>query len=148
MKIHLSGPPAGLRGSQLDLELLRVRASQALRELGESQSELSLSLLCDEEIAELNSTWRGREGPTDVLAFSLLEGDHTAHRSGLLGDVVISIETAARQAALRHRGIDEEVAKLLIHGILHLVGYDHERGSEDERVMRRMQTRLWRACRS
>jgi probable rRNA maturation factor len=148
MKIHISGPPAGLRGSQLDVALLRARAGRSLRQLDLAQAELSISLIDDPQIAKLNSEWRSRNGPTDVLSFSLLEGEHASHRGALLGDVVISIETAAAQAAERHRSIDEEVAKLLIHGILHLAGYDHERGADEERVMRGMQTTLWKACRS
>ena len=83
------------------------------------------ALVDDREIALLNSRWRGRRKPTDVLSFSLLEGDHAGHRGALLGDVVIGIETAARQAAARHKSVDEEVARLLIHGVLHLLGYDH-----------------------
>ena len=148
MKIHISGPPSGLRGSQRDAGLLRSRAKRVLRELGEAQSELSIALIDDAEIAKLNADWRARKGATDVLSFSLLEGEHSAHRGALLGDVVIGIETAASQAASSHRSIDEEVAKLLIHGILHLVGHDHERDTEEERRMRRMQAALWKACRS
>lgn len=147
MKIHVSGPPAGLRGSKLDVALLRARARRILEELGESKSELSIALVADDEIADLNASWRNRKGPTDVLSFSLLEGDHAERRGELLGDVVIGIETAAHQAAARHRGMDEEVARLLIHGVLHLVGHDHQKRDE-ERAMRRMQSLLWKACRS
>ncbi len=147
MKIHVSGPPAGLRGSHVDLRLLQARARRTLSELEQLDSELSIALVGDGEIAALNAHWRGRSGATDVLAFSLLEGDHAEHRGGLLGDVVIGIQTAARQAAERHRSIDEEVAKLLIHGVLHLVGYDHQR-AEQARVMHGLQRRLWKACRS
>jgi probable rRNA maturation factor len=147
VKIHIGGPPGGLRGSRVDRDLLQARAGRILSELDESDSELSIAMLDDKEIAELNGQWRGRSGATDVLAFSLLEGEHSQHRGRLLGDVVIGIETAARQAALRHRSIDEEVARLLIHGVLHLLGYDHQ-CADEERVMRRMQSVLWKACRS
>ncbi len=147
MKIHVSGPPCGLRGSHVDRGLLQARARRMLSRLEESDSELSVALVDDDEIASLNSQWRSRSGPTDVLAFSLLEGEHAQHRGGLLGDVVIGIETAARQAALRHRSVDEEVARLLIHGVLHLLGHDHQR-ADQERVMRGMQSVLWKACRS
>lgn len=147
MKIHVSGPPCGLRGSHVDRGLLQARARRTLSRLEESDSELSVALVDDDEIASLNTKWRSRSGPTDVLAFSLLEGEHAEHRGRLLGDVVIGIETAARQAALRHRSVDEEVARLLIHGVLHLLGYDHQR-ADQERVMRGMQSVLWKACRS
>jgi probable rRNA maturation factor len=78
-----------------------------------------------------------------VLSFSLVEGDYSDHRGDLLGDVVISVETAARQASERHRGLDEIVTRLLIHGVLHLIGYDHE--AEDEaRRMQAEERRVWR----
>ena len=147
MKIHISGPPAGLRGSHVDRRRLQARARRVLAELGQSASELSIALVDDEEIASLNSQWRGRSRPTDVLAFSLLEGDHATHRGALLGDVVIGIETAARQAAGRHRAIDEEVTRLMIHGVLHLLGYDHQR-AEQACEMRGLQRVLWKSCRS
>jgi probable rRNA maturation factor len=95
----------------------------------------------------LNAAWRGRDRPTDVLAFSLEEGPHAERRGRLLGDVVIGVETAARQARARRRGLDDEVARLLVHGTLHLVGYDHAR-SRDARRMRAEERRLLRALRS
>jgi probable rRNA maturation factor len=95
---------------------------------------------------QLNGDWRGRPRPTDVLAFSLLEGEDAEHRGALLGDVVIGVETAARQARQRRRSLDEEVARLLIHGTLHLLGHDHQRES-DTRVMRTEERRLWREIR-
>ena len=82
-----------------------------------------------------------------MLAFSLLEGEGAEHRGGLLGDVVIGVEAAARQARARHRGLDEEIARLLIHGTLHLIGYDHQR-REEARTMRAQERRLWRAIRT
>ena len=107
-------------------------------------SELSLSLADDREIAELNRRYRGIAGPTDVLSFSLLEGDCAKHRGRLLGDVVIGIETAAHQARERHRGPDAQVARLLTHGVLHLLGHDHEE-PDAARVMRAEERRIWRA---
>jgi rRNA maturation RNase YbeY len=97
----------------------------------------------DAAIAGLNRCYRGRRGPTDVLSFSLLEGEAAEHRGALLGDVVIGIEAAARQA----RGtLDDEVARLLVHGVLHLLGHDHERAAQ-ARAMRAEERRLWRALR-
>jgi probable rRNA maturation factor len=81
------------------------------------------------------------------LSFSLLEGRHSDHRGALLGDVVIGIETAARQARAAHRSLNDEVARLLIHGTLHLLGWDHQE-REDARLMRAEEQRLWRAIRS
>ena len=82
-----------------------------------------------------------------MLAFSLLEGAHAERRGALLGDVVIGLETAARQARARRRTLDDEVARLLVHGALHLVGYDHVRRA-DARVMREQERRVWRALRA
>jgi probable rRNA maturation factor len=76
----------------------------------------------DPEIHSLNRQYRGKDKPTDVLSFPLAD----ALQSFLLGDVVISIETAARQAQQRGHSLREELQILLIHGILHLLGYDHE----------------------
>jgi probable rRNA maturation factor len=133
MSVMISGPPEAVRGSRVDIGLLRRRALGILRAIGESRSELSIALVDDATIAELNREWRDKPRPTDVLSFSLVEGDFADHRGGLLGDVVISVETAAAQAAARHRGLDDEVARLLVHGVLHLVGHDHE---EDEDAAR------------
>jgi probable rRNA maturation factor len=147
MSVRLCGPPPGVDGSRVDGSLLRERARELLRLLGLRRAELSLALVDDAEMARLNRGWRRRRGPTDVLSFSLVGGPYAEHRRGLLGDVVIDVETAARQARRRHRSLDEEAGRLLVHGVLHLLGHDHER--EDEaRVMRAEERRLWRALRS
>ena len=73
---------------------------------------------------------RGRAGPTDVLSFSLLEGEQAGHRGALLGDVVIGLAVAERQARERGHGLVEELDRLLIHGLLHLLGHDHEEPAE------------------
>jgi probable rRNA maturation factor len=144
MSVMISGPPEAVRGSRVDVARLRRRARRILHAIGESRSELSVALVDDATIAELNGQWREKPRPTDVLSFSLVEGDFADHRGGLLGDVVISVETAAAQAASRHRGLDDEVARLLVHGVLHLVGYDHE--VEEEAVcMAAEERRVWRS---
>lgn len=114
-----------------------------LRELGCARAELSLKLVDDAEIRALNHIYRAREGATDVLAFPLLEGPHAAFRGGLLGDVVISIDTAERQAKTGRRSLDAELQRLLIHGVLHLLGYDHQDPGEARR-MRAQERRLER----
>jgi len=130
-----------------DTQRLRKRAIRLLRELGRSNAELSVALVDDVTMARLNGVHRHMPRPTDVLAFSLLEGEHSAHRGSLLGDVVIGFETAARQARAAHRGFDDEVARLLVHGTLHLLGFDHEHDAE-AREMRGEERRLWRAIRT
>lgn len=109
----------------------------------------------DEEIQELNHAWRGLDGPTDVLSFALQEGEDAEFAGELLGDVVISVETAERQAlGQEHRGrvegdeaggqwgLDEELAFLVVHGLLHLLGHDHAEPDE-EAQMRAEECRLW-----
>ena len=101
-----------------------------LSQLGHGDSELSIALVDDAEIRRLNDEWRGKKRSTDVLSFSLLEGDGARHRGKLLGDVVISVETAARQATARHRGLDEAIGRLVVHGLLHILGHDHDDAAE------------------
>lgn len=143
MTIRLSAPPRRSGLPAPNRRLLRSRASRVLRALGHARSELSVALVDDGRMRELNAGYRGKDRPTDVLSFSMLEGEGAEHRGSLLGDVVIGLETAARQARQRRRGLDEEVARLLIHGTLHLLGHDHERDDE-ARVMQAEERRLWR----
>lgn len=146
MTVRVSGPPRGAGLPDLDRARLARRARRLLRALGQARSELSIALVDDATMRELNGAWRGKRRPTDVLAFSQLEGKGAEHRGPLLGDVVIGVETARRQARARHRGLEEEVTRLLIHGTLHLLGFDHAR-AEDARVMRAEERRLWGVAR-
>jgi probable rRNA maturation factor len=144
MTLRISGPPRAACMPRFDRRLLAARARAALRAIGQPRAELSLSLVDDVAMGELNAVHRGKAGPTDVLSFSLLEGAHSEHRGALLGDVVIDVEQAARQARRARRALDDELAKLLIHGVLHLVGHDHEAAAEARR-MRAEERRLWKA---
>ena len=146
MTLHISGPPRRRGIGKLDKRLLRSRAIRLLREIDQTGSELSLSFVADCEIAGLNRRYRKKTGATDVLAFSLLEGEGASYRGEMLGDVVIGIETAERQARRGRRSLDDEVARLLIHGALHLIGYDHLR-DDDARAMRAEERRIWRLLR-
>jgi probable rRNA maturation factor len=144
MSVRLSVPSARTGLPRVDRALLRRRARRILSELDHERSELSVVLLDDAAIGGLNLRHRGRARATDVLAFPLLEGAHAQHRGVLLGDVVIGVETAARQARAGRRTLDDEVARLLVHGVLHLVGFDHVRRA-DARAMRSQERRVWRA---
>lgn len=104
---------------------------------GMERAEVSIVLVNDTEIAEMNTTYRGKEGATDVLSFPMSEDG--SFEDGVLGDIVISIETARKQAAEAEIGLTRELAFLYIHGLLHLMGYDHERGPEEEAEMFDMQ---------
>lgn len=143
MTVHIAGPPRRRDGPAPDRKLLARRARRLLHAVGHPRSELSIALVDDEAIAALNREHRDVAGATDVLSFSLFEGEHAEFRGALLGDVVISVETAARQARRRRRALDDEVARLLIHGVLHLLGHDHAE-PEETGVMRAEERRLWR----
>ena len=106
-------------------------------------AELSVLLVSDIEMRRLNRVYRGADRPTDVLAFAQHEGCGGAP-AGLLGDVVISVDTAKRQAAERGLSIGRESERLLIHGVLHLIGYDHERSAAEARRMQRRERLLAR----
>ncbi|MDE0035012.1 MAG: rRNA maturation RNase YbeY [Deltaproteobacteria bacterium] len=121
---------------------LKAKARRILRLLDLEDCELSVALVGDEEIRSLNGRYRSLDEPTDVLSFPVEKPLPSGRR--IIGDVIISVEKAARQARQRRRSLDDELEVLLIHGILHNLGYDHERSDEDEREMRAMERRLRR----
>jgi probable rRNA maturation factor len=130
---HPRGGPAGRR--------LRTRAAAFLVALGRPEAELSVLLVTDRRIRSLNRRWRGKDRATDVLSFPLSE---PAGNGPLLGDVVISLDTAARRARAEARPVSRELDRYLAHGLLHLLGYDHER-PEEARVMAAKEAELARA---
>ncbi len=120
----------------LESRLVRRLGEQMLSELELDDAELSVLLTNDATIHELNREHRGKDRPTDVLAFPQDE-DAFASESGevrLLGDVVISLDTARVQGDRRGADLANEVAFLLAHGLLHLVGYDHQDDAEEKRM--------------
>ncbi len=126
----------------LDLEALRRRARIVARATGTESSEVCCTLVSDGPIHELNLQYRGKDKPTDVLSFAQNEGEFAGLNPELLGDVVISVETAERQR--EGRSLCDEVTHLLIHGVLHLLGHDHEVDDEAE-VMEAEERRVWAA---
>ena len=119
----------------VDSEAFHSQIGQVLDKLEETDCELSLLLTDDVKIQELNRTYRDLDKATDVLSFPQDEDAVNEAGDTLLGDVVISVETAARQAKEHHLSFNEELILLAIHGILHLLGYDHERSPQDARIM-------------
>lgn len=89
----------------------------------------------DPQIAELNQQYLNREGPTNVIAFAMRDGEFPDISPHLLGDVVISMDTARREAQNAAMSAERRFNELLVHGILHLLGYDHEDSDEEARVM-------------
>src|SRR5574338_881182 len=130
--------PIELRIRLRNKKRVRRRAVMKLAEtildmVGESRSELGIELVNDRRMRGLNRQYRAKNSSTDVLAFPMREAPGPV--SLLLGDVVISIPAVARQAMTRRHSTDKEFAILLIHGILHLCGYDHERGRREAQRM-------------
>ena len=127
---------------KLRLATLRRLANHILRSIGEREGLLSVEIVGDDRMRRLNRTFRQRDKTTDVLAFATREGPGPP--SALLGDVVISLPQAIRQARCHQQGIDHELVVLLIHGILHLCGYDHERSEFEARRMARRERAVLR----
>ena len=98
-------------------------------------SEVSILIVDDPQIEELNQQYLNRKGPTNVIAFAMREGEFSDLSPQLLGDVVISTDTAAREAQIASTSMERRFNELLVHGILHLMGYDHETSEDDARVM-------------
>ena len=109
---------------------LRERAGRYLSILGRADAEVSILLVGDAAIRRLNRTWRGRDASTDVLSFPQPRGGPAR----LLGDVVISLDTAARVARAEGRPLGSELDRYLAHGLLHLLGHDHARPAEARRM--------------
>jgi len=129
-------------GRKLSGRRLKTIALAILGLLGEADAELSLVLIGNSEMRKLNAKYRRKDYPTDVLSFPMEDGGTPATR--LLGDVIISVEKAREQAKQRGRTPDQELATLLIHGIVHLLGYDHERSAKDARAMKRLEDKIYR----
>jgi probable rRNA maturation factor len=132
----------GRRAPALGVRLARG-GRRVLRALGHDHAELSVLLVSDAVIRGFNRDYRGKDRPTDVLSFAQGEGQGPCPE-GILGDVVISVDTAARQARERRATLGRESERLLIHGILHLLGYDHERSVAEARRMQRRERLLAR----
>ena len=129
------------RKTALSVPLLRSWAERLLQNLRCPQAELSILLVSDRKMRGLNRQWRGIDRPTDVLSFPLQEGEVSLPFGQALGDIVISLETAQRQAVELGHTLEDEVQRLLIHGLLHLLGYDHT-DPEPRRRMRHCERRL------
>ncbi|HVY55425.1 MAG TPA: rRNA maturation RNase YbeY, partial [Thermodesulfobacteriota bacterium] len=136
MKITVSDR-TGRLGAADKTDIKKI-SSSALKAMGlPAATELSLSFIDDRSMRELNRQWRNIDRTTDVLSFPQEGGpDYT-----LLGDIVISVETAERQSARYGNTLREEIMKLIVHGALHLVGHDHKKRKEKE-AMRKEEVRI------
>lgn len=104
--------------------------------------DVGLVFVHDLEMRALNRAWRGKDAPTDVLSFAAHEGEPMPGAEHLLGDLVISVDTARRQARALGHGLDEEVAVLFAHGLAHLAGFDHERDEHSAEIQRACEATL------
>lgn len=135
MSVELSW--AGLDEDAALSQAVTEDADALLNEVELGEAELSFVLCSDAHIQGLNQTWRGKDAPTDVLSFPQEDDD-------FLGDLVISLPTATRQAAERGTPLRDELRVLMVHGLLHLLGYDHETGEADLAEMAEAEARLLR----
>ena len=153
MPVHMQSQ---VRRISFDQARLERSARAILSDLGETSAELGILFVGDQRMRGLNRRYRGKDRTTDVLAFAMREActPHVLRQAqgrplsltpDMLGDVVISVPTAWRQAIEARRSLDEELAWLLIHGILHLCGYDHERSEKEARRMHRREQMIQRS---
>jgi probable rRNA maturation factor len=125
-------PVAGAQWGGWETLAERVAVAAGLGEPLLANSRLMVSILftSDDEVHSLNREWRGRDKPTNVLSFPMLARDELCHLSGegppvMLGDIALAYETCAREAAEKNLPLEHHAAHLIIHGLLHLAGYDH-----------------------
>jgi rRNA maturation RNase YbeY len=153
MPIHMRSQ---VRRVTFDQARLERSARAILTDVGETSAELDILFVGDQRMRGLNRRYRGKDRTTDVLAFAMREairpqaprqaqGRPALLMPDMLGDVAISIPTARRQAKEAGRSLDEELTSLLVHGVLHLCGYDHERGEKEARRMHRRERMILRS---
>jgi probable rRNA maturation factor len=127
---------------------LKAQLTKLLEKLNLPDAELSVLFIGDRAMRTLNRQYRGKDRTTDVLSFSLREGRFGGVQPNMLGDIVISVPVAWQQAVDAGLTMQQELERLLVHGLLHLVGYDHERGAADARSMRMKERSLLRRLRT
>jgi probable rRNA maturation factor len=124
------------RKTKIDIKAWETFAARAAGAIGKTNSAATIAFVSDKTIRQLNRQFRGVDKATDVLSFPTDDDDKTN-----LGDIAISVDTAAKQAKENGLKFDEEVAQLILHGLLHLSGYDHE---TDKGEMNRLELRMRR----
>lgn len=122
---------------------LRRRLARLLKELKLAEAFISVTVTDDESIRAINLEYRGVDAPTNVLAFALEEGEPMPGAPTVLGDIVISAETIIREAPPLGYTTPEMFYFYLVHGLLHLIGYDHELGPEEAARQEAETERLW-----
>jgi probable rRNA maturation factor len=129
---------------KLDLRRIRRTVREAGKMLGCTEPELSLLFVDNAAITEINRQYLDRHGPTNVISFSQTEGDFGHINPMLIGDIVISAEQAASDAKAGNLNVKDEIDFLVIHGLLHLLGYNHEGPNKREAAkMREMEKEIF-----
>ncbi len=133
------------RQKRIEIASPRVRQeiNSVLKFLDSADSEVSILIVDDEEIAEINHQYLDRNWPTNVIAFSMREGDFGEINPHVLGDIIISVDTALRDARQGGLSFEDEFVYLIIHGLLHLLGYDHETSEEDAKIMQEKEKEIF-----
>lgn len=132
------------RKVSIDCERWQTFTAKVLHVLPTDAGGVTVAFVSDRAMRELNRLWRHKSGTTDVLSFPAEQDDFERLEGSTLGDVVISVEQAARQAKENRLTLDQEIAQLVLHGLIHLCGYDH---STDNGEMNRLELRLRRKLR-
>lgn len=132
LEIDIAVEAEGWPGEDELAALCERTAVSVLGELGfsDAQTELSVLFTDDAAIAGLNARWRGKEGPTNVLSFPSFEVSPGDAPPPMLGDIVLALETISREADMEGKAFDHHLTHLLVHGLLHLLGYDHQDSAE------------------
>ncbi len=131
---------------KIDRRRVRSAATRLLKLIDRADNEISITFVDDKMIQRINHQYLGRRRPTNVISFSLQEGDFGGINPTVLGDIVISVDTAERDAITGKLSLDEEILFLIIHGLLHLTGYNHENTSRANAVkMRKKEKELFRS---
>lgn len=117
---------------KIDKRNIRSTVLKILKTLDCADKEISLSFVDNENIKQLNKQYLGKDQATNVLSFSLQEGEYGDINPQILGDIIVSVETAQRDALYGKLTIAQEIDFLIIHGILHLLGYNHENTTKKE----------------
>jgi probable rRNA maturation factor len=129
------------RRVEIDPEQWQLFTARALKASPSYSAGVTVAFVSDRVMRELNRRWRDKRGTTDVLSFPSAQTDFEEAGEPMMGDVVISVEQAARQARENGLTLEQEIAQLILHGVLHLCGYDHE---TDDGEMNRLELRLRR----
>ena len=128
--------------SKISKHWLQKKVNSILRSTGVKRIDFDLTLLGDRAIRTLNRQFRKKDKATDVLSFPLHEKKVARKGSIFLGDVVVSIPVTRRQAKEHGVSFEQELLFLIIHGVLHLLGYDHEKTESEARVMQKMEQKI------